>query len=160
MEIQALVSKSSFGYARRRSQGFDLNRLSLLVAVLEKRIGLSLEAEDIFVNVVGGIKVEDPAADLAVAVAVASAFLDRPVVWDTVVLGEVGLTGEIRSISQPVVRISEAEKLGFKKCLLPKNNLKALKDRSNKIDLAGVLTLKEALDISIQEVKQKPASKK
>lgn len=160
VEIQALVSKSSFGYARRRSQGFDFNRLSLLVAVLEKKIGLSLEAEDIFVNVVGGIKVEDPAADLAVAVAVTSAFLDKPVVSETLVLGEIGLTGEIRSISQPLVRINEAEKLGFKKCLLPKNNLKSAKERSNKIDLVGVVKLQEALDMAIQDIKTKAVSKK
>jgi len=147
VEIQSLVSKSSFGYARRRAQGFDYNRLALLVAVLEKRIGLSLEAEDIFVNVAGGIKVEDPAADLAVAVAMASAFREQLVMPETVVLGEVGLAGEIRSISQALLRINEAEKLGFKHCILPKNNYKNLKSVKGTIELIPVSSLKEALDL-------------
>jgi DNA repair protein RadA/Sms len=148
VEIQALVSKSSFGYARRRTQGFDYNRLSLLVAVLEKRMGLHLEAEDIFVNVAGGIKIEDPAADLAVAVAISSAFREQLVLADSVVLGEVGLAGEIRSISQVILRINEAEKLGFKHCILPKNNYKNLDYKGDTIELIPVSTLKEALDIA------------
>lgn len=147
VEIQALVSKSGFGYAQRRCQGFDYNRLSLLVAVLEKRVGLHLGAEDIFVNAAGGIKVEDPAADLAVAVAISSAFRDCPVISDTVVLGEVGLAGEIRSISQLSLRINEAEKLGFKRLILPKNNYKNLKFNKAGIELIPVSTLKESLDI-------------
>lgn len=150
VEIQALVSKSSFGYARRRAQGFDYNRLTLLVAVLEKRMGLLLEAEDIFVNVAGGIKVEDPAADLAVAVAIASAFREQLVIADTVVLGEVGLAGEIRSISQVVLRINEVEKLGFKHCLLPRNNYKNLDYKKDTIELVPVSNLKEALDIVLR----------
>jgi len=149
VEIQSLVSRSSFGYARRRSQGFDFNRLSLLVAVLEKRIGLALEAEDIFVNVAGGIKIEDPAADLAVAVAVASAFREAMVVADTIILGEVGLSGEIRSISQPGLRINEAEKLGFKHAIIPKNNYKSFKEYRGDIELMPVATLKEGLDIGL-----------
>ena len=149
VEIQALVSKSNFGYARRRTQGFDFNRLSLLIAVLEKRIGLALEAEDIFVNVAGGIKIEDPTADLAVAVAVASAFREQMVIADTIILGEVGLAGEIRSISQIVLRINEAEKLGFKHAIIPKNNYKSLKDYKGNIDLIPVATLKEGLDLGL-----------
>jgi DNA repair protein RadA/Sms len=148
VEIQSLVSKSSFGYARRRAQGFDYNRLSLLVAVLEKRIGLHLEAEDIFVNVAGGIKLEDPAADLAVALAITSAFRDQLMMADTVVLGEVGLAGEIRSISQVILRINEAEKLGFKHCILPRNNYKNLNYKKDTIELVPVSTLREALDIA------------
>ncbi len=148
VEIQSLVSRSSFGYARRRAEGFDFNRLSLLVAVLEKRIGLSLEAEDIFVNVAGGINIEDPAADLAVSLAVSSAFRDQPVLPDLVVLGEVGLAGEIRSISQAVLRINEAEKLGFKHCILPANSMKNLDYKSKKIELIPVGTLKQAIDIA------------
>jgi DNA repair protein RadA/Sms len=147
VEIQALVSKSSFGYARRRAQGFDYNRMSLLVAVLEKRIGLHLEAEDIFVNVAGGIKVEDAAADLAVSCAIASAFREQLTLADTVVLGEVGLAGEVRSISQAALRINEAEKLGFKNCVLPKSNCRNLSYKKDKIELIPVSTLKEALDI-------------
>jgi len=149
IEIQALVSKAGFGYARRRAQGFDFNRLSLLIAVLEKRIGLHLEAEDIFVNVAGGIKVEDPTADLGVCLAIASAFRDQLVISETMVLGEVGLAGEIRSITQALLRINEAEKLGFKRCILPRNNLRGLKVDKEKIELIPVSSLKEALDLSL-----------
>jgi DNA repair protein RadA/Sms len=151
VEIQALVSKSSFGYARRRAQGFDYNRLSLLIAVLEKRIGLHLELEDIFVNVAGGIKIEDPAADLAVAVAITSAFREELVIADTVFLGELGLAGEIRSISQVVLRINEAERLGFQHCLLPKNNFKNLNYKKDNLELLPASTLKEALDIALRK---------
>ena len=147
VEIQSLVSRSSFGYARRRAQGFDFNRLSLLVAVLEKRLGLALEAEDIFVNVAGGIKIEDPAADLAVCAVIASSFREQVVMPQAVVLGEVGLSGEIRSISQVLTRINEAEKLGFKHCILPKNSFKTLKLNKTDMEIILVSTLKEALDI-------------
>jgi DNA repair protein RadA/Sms len=150
VEIQALVSKSSFGYARRRAQGFDYNRLALLIAVLEKRMGLALEAEDIFVNVAGGIKIEDPAADLAVAVAIVSAFREQLVVPETVVIGEVGLAGEVRSISQANLRINEAEKLGFKHCVLPRNNFKSLDYKKDSLELIPVSALKEALDIILR----------
>jgi DNA repair protein RadA/Sms len=152
VEIQALVSRSSFGYARRRSQGFDYNRLALLVAVLEKRIGLHLETEDIFVNVAGGIKIEDPAAVLAVAVAVNSALREQRVRPDMVILGEVGLAGEIRSIAQVGLRINEAEKLGFKYCIIPRNNYKNLDCKKDTIELAPVSILKEAFDVAITEV--------
>ena len=148
VEIQSLVSRSGFGYARRRAQGFDYNRLSLLIAVLEKRIGLGLETEDVFVNVAGGMNVEDPAADCAVCCAVNSALLDRPCAEDTLVLGEVGLAGEMRTISQCLPRIMEAEKLGFKQCILPRNNLKSLGGKPGKIKLIPVSTLREALDIA------------
>jgi len=150
IEIQALVSRAGFGYARRRAQGFDFNRLSLLVAVLEKRIGLSLETEDIFVNVAGGIKVEDPTADLGVCLAVASAFRDQLVIPETIVLGEVGLAGEIRSITQALLRINEAQKLGFKRCILPRNNLRGLDIEKGKIELIPVSSLKETLDLSLR----------
>ena len=147
VEVQGLVSRSAFGMVRHKSQGFDTNRLALLVAVLEKRLGLRLEDQDIFLNVVGGVRVEDPAADLSVAMAVASAFLDRPVDFDTVVLGEVGLSAEVRSVSHLALRLNEAEKLGFKKCLMPKNNLKARNVFKTKtLDIIPVSTVKEALD--------------
>jgi len=150
VEVQALVSKSSFGYATRRTQGFDYNRLALLVAVLEKRIGLHLGAEDIFVNVAGGIKIEDPAADLAVALAITSAFRELPVLADTVVLGEVGLAGEIRSISQTLLRINEAQKLGFRHCIMPANNSKNLNYKNGSLELIPAANLKEALDIALK----------
>ncbi|MDD5097346.1 MAG: DNA repair protein RadA [Candidatus Omnitrophica bacterium] len=153
VEIQSLVSRSSFGYARRRAQGFDFNRLALLVAVLEKRMGLALEVEDIFVNVAGGIKIEDPAADLAVCAVIASSFKDQVVMPKAVVLGEVGLSGEIRSISQVLTRVNEAEKLGFKHCILPKNSCKNLKFNKSDLEIIPVSSLTEALDI-ILEVKK------
>lgn len=148
VEIQGLVSRSAFGMVRQKAQGFDQNRLALLVAVLEKRLGLRLEDQDVFLNVVGGVRVEDPAADLAVALAVASSFLDKPIPHDMAVLGEVGLSAEVRSVSHMVVRLNEAEKLGFRRCLIPKNNLK----KRNELNLQGlelvpIATLKEALDV-------------
>ncbi|MDD4899491.1 MAG: DNA repair protein RadA [Candidatus Omnitrophica bacterium] len=149
VEIQSLVSKSAFGYATRKAQGFDFNRLNLLIAVLEKRIGMHLELEDIFVNVAGGIKIEDPTADLAVAVAIASAHQGKTVVADTIFLGELGLAGEVRSISQPNIRIKEAEKLGFKHCVIPKNNHRGLELKKSSIEIIAVSTLKEALEIAL-----------
>ncbi len=148
VEIQGLVSRSSFSVVRHKAQGFDANRLSLLIAVLEKRLGLNLQDKDIFLNVVGGVKIVDPAADLAVVVALASALLDKPVAFDTIVLGEVGLSSEIRSVSQLAARINEADKLGFKKCIVPKNNLKIKMDLKRKgIEVIGVETVKEALEV-------------
>jgi len=159
VEIQSLVSRSSFGYARRRAQGFDFNRLSLLVAVLEKRMGLALEAEDIFVNVTGGIKIEDPAADLAVCAVIASSFREQVVMPRAIVLGEVGLSGEIRSISQVLTRINEAQKLGFKHCILPKNSIKNLKLKTSDMEIIPVSTLKEALDIILSGRKSMEVNK-
>ncbi|MCM8796590.1 MAG: DNA repair protein RadA [Candidatus Omnitrophica bacterium] len=146
VEVQSLVTRSGFGYARRRAQGFDYNRLGLLVAVLEKRLGLALETEDIFVNIAGGINIEDPAVDLAVCLSISSAFRDQAVISDAVVLGEVGLAGEIRSIAQAGLRIKEAHKLGFKHAVLPKNNCKGI-DINSDIELIPVSGLKEAWDI-------------
>lgn len=146
VEIQGLVSRSNFGMARHKAQGFDANRLSLLIAVLEKRIGLNLQDQDVFLNVVGGVKVVDPAADLAVVLAIASAFLDKPMASDTVIFGEVGLSAEVRSVSQLLLRIGEADKLGFKRCVVPANNLKNSKEIKNKnIEIITVATVKEAL---------------
>lgn len=150
VEIQALVTKTNFGYASRRAEGFDYNRLNLLIAVLEKRIGLHLGAEDVFVNVAGGIEIEDPAADLAVALAVAGAFRGQIVPTDSVAMGEVGLAGEIRSVAHAPLRIKEAEKLGFKRCVLPRNNKDSSAGGKNKIEIIPVSTLKEALDILLK----------
>jgi len=146
VEIQALVSRSGFGYARRRTQGFDYNRLGMLLAVLEKRLGMALSGEDVFVNVVGGINIEDPAVDLAVCLAIVSAFKEKPILKESITLGEVGLGGEIRSVTQVAMRVKEAEKLGFKNVVLPKNNLKNL-DYKGKINLIGINTLKEVLPL-------------
>ncbi|MBF0385504.1 MAG: DNA repair protein RadA [Candidatus Omnitrophica bacterium] len=148
VEIQGLVSRASFGMVRQKAQGFDGNRLALLVAVLEKRLGLNLYDKDIFLNVVGGVKIMDPAADLAVTIAIASALLDKPVSFETVVLGEVGLSAEVRSVSQIQTRINEAEKLGFKKCIIPRNNLKSKVELTSKnMEIIPVETVKEAKDI-------------
>ena len=122
VEIQALVTKASFGVTRRKAQGIDYNRLSLLAAVLEKKLRLKLFDKDIFVNVVGGMKTDDPAVDLAVCVAIGSSLYDRPVPTDTIVLGEVGLAAEVRSVAHLAQRLSEAKKLGFKRFLLPRSN--------------------------------------
>ena len=147
VEVQGLVSRSSFSMVRHKAQGFDTNRLSLLVAVLEKRLGLNLQDKDIFLNVVGGVKVVDPAADLAVVVALASALLDKPMAFDTVILGEVGLSWEVRSVSQLALRINEADRLGFKTCIVPKNNLKMKLDlKRNNIKVVGVETVKGAIE--------------
>ena len=147
VEIQALVSKTSFGYPRRRAQGFDTNRLSLLVAVLEKRLGLHLAMEDIYVNVAGGIKADDPGADLAVAAAVVSAFREQPLRSGSVVLGEVGLAGEIRSITQLSVRLQEAAKMGFKSVVLPEHNYRTFKKKQTTLELVPASSVKEALEI-------------
>ncbi len=146
VEIQGLVSRSAFGMVRQRAQGFDQNRLALLAAVLEKRLGLNLVDKDIFLNVVGGVKIEDPAADLAVCLSVASALLDKPIAADTVILGEVGLAAEVRSVSQLASRINEAEKLGFTRCILPGNNIKNYAQKPKNIKLVAVSTVREALD--------------
>lgn len=146
VEIQALVTKANFGVTRRKAQGIDYNRLSLLVAVLEKRAALKLFDKDIFVNVVGGMKVEDPAVDLGVGLAIASSLQDAVIPFDTVVLGEVGLASEVRSVTNILLRVNESRKLGFKKCILPKYNFQACKS----LDLSGmklvpVSDLKDAL---------------
>lgn len=147
VEIQGLVARSAFGMVRQKTQGFDPNRLGLLAAVLEKRLGLNLGDKDIFVNVVGGVKVMDPAADLGVSLAVASALLDKVVPHDTVILGEVGLSAEVRSVAQIASRINEAQKLGFTRCIVPKNNLKNKSDfKPSNIKLIPVATVREALD--------------
>ncbi len=147
IEIQGLISHASFGMVRHKTQGFDPNRLAMLVAVLEKRLGMNLQDKDIFLNVVGGVKVMDPAADLGVVMALASALKDRPLAFDTVVLGEVGLSSEVRSVGQLAVRVNDAQKLGFKKCIVPKNNLKTRTGLNTKdIEIIGVETVQQALD--------------
>jgi DNA repair protein RadA/Sms len=143
VEVQALVSPSSFGTPRRMSLGLDPNRTSLLLAVLEKRIGLELLGDDVFVSVAGGLEVHEPAVDLGIAAAVASSFRNRPLPSDTVVFGEVGLAGEVRGAGQAALRIREAAQLGFARCLLPDRNCGAQADG---IGLVGVRTLEEALE--------------
>jgi DNA repair protein RadA/Sms len=143
VEIQALVSAGSFGTPRRASLGIDPNRVSLLLAVLEKRIGLQLLGQDVYVSVAGGLEVTEPAADLGVVAAVVSSFRNRPVGEGTVLFGEVGLSGEIRSTPQAGLRIREAAQMGFRRCILPARNLGSTAEG---IELVGVTTLEQALD--------------
>ena len=119
VELQALVTRTSFGVAERKVNGVDYNRVSMLVAVLEKRAGLQLGGQDIFVNVVGGVKVDEPASDLGIAMTIASSFLEKTIPSDTVIIGEIGLGGEVRGVSQIETRLKEAQKLGFRKAILP-----------------------------------------
>jgi len=148
VELQALVTQSSFGVPRRTTIGVDHNRLALLVAVLEKKVGLHMAGQDIFLNAAGGVRLNEPAADLAMIMAVASSHLDKGIAPQTVVLGEVGLTGEVRAITQPEQRIAEAEKLGFQTCVIPSGNLKRLK--KGKIKLLGVASVDEAMQLLMQ----------
>ena len=148
VEVQALVSTSSYGNARRMASGIDQNRLSLLLAVLEKRAGLNLVAEDVFVNVAGGMSVDEPAADLAVVAAIASSLRNRPVRPGTAVFGEVGLAGEIRGISQAALRVREAAQMGFTRCVVPEGNCPR-EDTPEGLEVAGVKNISEALDQTI-----------
>ena len=136
LELQALSTPSVFGMPRRNSAGIDYNRLALLIAVLEKKAGLNLSSQDVYVNIVGGMKVNEPAIDLGIIVAVASSFKNVSISEDLVVIGEVGLTGEVRSVNMIEKRIKEAEKLGYKTCIIPESNKKLLKEKF-KLDIIG-----------------------
>ena len=149
VEVQALVSSSTYGNARRMASGIDQNRLSLLLAVLEKRAGLNLGADDVFVNVAGGIAVDEPAADLAITGAVASSLRNRPIRAGTVVFGEVGLAGEVRGVSQAALRVREAAQMGFNRCIVPDGNCSP-DDVPAGIELVGVKTVSEALEQLIE----------
>ena len=145
VEIQALVSGSKYGTGRRMAQGFDTNRMALLIAMLEKRVGLQLLGDDVFVNVAGGLEIDEPAADLGVVAAIASSFKNRPLDHHTAVFGEVGLTGEVRGAMQAQVRAREAQTLGFKKIIMPASNTAGL-ERLLGLRVVGVRSVEEALD--------------
>ena len=145
VEIQALVTASSFGVPRRTAIGVDYNRINLLVAVLDKRLGLHLGGMDIYVNVVGGLKIDEPAIDMGIAAAIASSFKNRTIEAGTFTFGEVGLSGEMRAISQAETRIKEAAKLGFKKGVVPANNAGRVK--GSDIEIIGVKNVEEAIQI-------------
>jgi DNA repair protein RadA/Sms len=149
VEVQALVSTSTYGNARRTASGVDQGRLSLLLAVLEKRAGVNLIAEDVFVNVAGGMTIDEPAADLAVVAAVASSIRNRPVRAGTAVFGEVGLAGEIRGVTQASLRLREAGQMGFTQCVVPEGNC-AREDVPGGLEVIGVKTVNEALDHLIE----------
>lgn len=145
-EVQGLVSPTGFGNPRRMTTGFDYNRLSLLLAVLEKREGYFFANLDAYVNVVGGLRLDEPASDLPVALALVSSLKDTPVPEGVVAFGEIGLAGEIRSVSQAEARISEAARLGFTRIILPKPNLKNLSVRPDGAEIIGVRTVRDAYE--------------
>ena len=146
VELQALISSAGFGTPRRTVLGLDHNRVSLLVAVMEKKLGLNMAGHDIFMNVAGGVKVSEPAVDLGIAAAVASSFLDRAIPDKMMLLGEVGLAGEVRGISRLEPRISEIRKMGFTRCIVPKSSLKAVA-KMDGIELIGINRLGEMMDL-------------
>ena len=144
LEVQALSTPTVFGMPRRNANGIDYNRLTLLMAVLEKRAGMNLGSQDVYINLVGGIKVNEPALDLGVVLAAASSFKNIRIKEDIVVIGEVGLTGEIRSVNMIEKRIKEAEKLGYKTCIIPESNKKLLKE-TFKLDIIGAKNITDAM---------------
>jgi len=146
VEVQALCAPSSFASARRGCSGGDPARLAMLIAILEKKLGLVLADQDVYLNLAGGIRVVEPAADLAIALAVCSSFRNAVVDPGTVVFGEVGLTGEVRGVSNPEVRVKEAAKLGFRTCLLPSASLPRVSGQSGEIACCGISSLAEAID--------------
>lgn len=148
VEIQALISPTSFGHPRRMSTGIDHNRISLILAVLEKRVGMMLQNQDAYVKVAGGVKLDEPSIDLAIAVSIASSFRNIPTPPTDVVIGEVGLTGEVRRVSRVEQRVLEAEKLGFQRVIVPKNNLSGWKLPHN-IEVIGVNSVNEALEVML-----------
>jgi DNA repair protein RadA/Sms len=146
VELQALASSTSFGTPRRTILGLDPNRVALLAAVMEKQLGMHLMGYDIFMNVAGGVRVVEPAVDMAIVSAIASSFLDKPIAPATVVLGEVGLTGEVRAIGQIDTRVAEVKKMGFKRCLVPVGNMKRIRNLDG-IQITGIKTVSEAVEM-------------
>jgi len=149
VEVQALSTPTAFGLPRRSANGLDTSRLQLLVAVLQKRVGLALGAQDVYANVVGGLRVMEPAVDLAVAVAVASSFRDRPVDRTSVVIGEIGLSGELRSVNQLDRRINEASRLGFTRMVVPQTASRTPVDGSPRIQIVRCATAAEAIEAAL-----------
>ena len=147
VEVQALTSNANFGTPQRNVTGFDIRRLAMLLAVLEKRLGFPVSTKDVFVNFVGGLRIDEPAADLAVISAIASSLNDSPLPADTVLVGEVGLGGELRGASHLERRMEEAKQLGFKSIIAPVTSVKKLKGKSKGIKLQGVKSVREAFDL-------------
>lgn len=147
VEVQALTSNANFGTPQRNVTGFDMRRLAMLLAVLEKRLGFPVSTKDVFVNFVGGLRVDEPAADLAVISAIASSLNDSPLPADTVLVGEVGLGGELRGASHLERRMDEAKQLGFKTVIAPATSVKKVKENSKGIKLKGVNSVREAFDL-------------
>ncbi|HHU32851.1 MAG: DNA repair protein RadA [Zhaonellaceae bacterium] len=149
LELQSLVSPTSFGNPRRLTTGLDLNRLLLMVAVMEKKLGFVLGNQDVYLNIAGGVRIDEPATDLGICMAIASSIRNQVFPSDLLVVGEVGLTGEVRAVSQIEKRLQEAAKFGFKRCLIPDNNLKYLNNKMP-IEIIGVRTVEEALQIALK----------
>ena len=149
VEVQALTSATSFTNPRRTANGVDFNRLLLLTAVLSKRVSLRLYDQDVFVSIVGGLQVGEPAADLAVALAIASSKKDRPVAADIAVVGEVGLSGELRAVGQLSARLKEAAKLGFRRCIVPQTVRKPAEGYPEGIQVIGARSLRQAIDLAL-----------
>jgi len=150
-EIQALCAKSTLSSPRRTATGFDYNRVYILLAVLEKRYGLYFGALDVYLNIVGGFRLDEPAGDLAVALSLYSAMMDKPISESVIAFGEIGLGGELRGVSNAVQRIQEAERLGFSLCILPKQTLRSLQTNRYTIRLEGVSNLREAFKVLEQQ---------
>ena len=146
VEVQALVCDSNFGMPRRTAAGTDYNRVNLLMAVLEKRAGMRMSSSDAYVNVAGGIKVTEPALDLGIVIALVSSFRNKEIDSKTVIFGEVGLSGEVRAVTQVQQRVNEAVKLGFTTCILPSVCLKNIKN-NDKINLIGIHNVNEAINL-------------
>ncbi|MBP3664098.1 MAG: DNA repair protein RadA [Tyzzerella sp.] len=146
LEIQALVCNSNFGMPRRTAAGTDYNRVNLLMAVLEKRAGIHLSNADAYVNIAGGIKMNEPAIDLGIVMALVSSYKNRPVNEKTIVFGEVGLSGEVRAVSMPEQRVAEAKRLGFETCIIPEVSMSMVKDMKG-IKMVGVNTINDAIQL-------------
>ena len=146
-EVQGLVTQTGFGNPRRMTTGFDYNRMSMLLAVLEKRAGYYFSNMDAYINVVGGLKLDEPASDLSVAMALISSLKDQPVREDALAFGEIGLAGEVRSVNACAQRVKEAARLGFTRCIIPKHNVKSLPaELTNQIEIIGVRTIRQAYE--------------
>ena len=143
-EVQALVAKSGFASPRRTSTGFDYNRMSIIIAVLEKRLGFYFGNLDVFMNIVGGLRLDEPAADLSIALALYSSLTDKVIPDKLIALGEIGLGGELRSISHITQRLSEIERLGFEKCIVPKSSLKGIDTSKYNMQVVGTYSIKNA----------------
>ncbi len=149
-EVQGLVSATNYGNARRMATGFDYNRMSMLLAVLEKRSGYFFSTSDAYINIVGGLRLDEPATDLSVALALISSLKDTPIRDDTLAIGEIGLGGELRAVSFCEQRVKEAERLGFSRCIIPKHNLKTLSDGfKGNIEIVGASNVNEAFNASV-----------
>ena len=147
IEIQALVCRTNFGFPRRQANGTDYNRVNLLMAVLEKRIGLQMADYDAYINLAGGMKIAEPSLDLGICLAIISSFKNKPISDDTIAFGEVGLSGEVRSVNMAEARVQEAKKLGFKRCIVPKALEKKLKSSCKGIEIIGVYSVSDAMGI-------------